>query len=510
MQTSRRGLLAAAAALPFLPGASPAWAQRSPGVLRFGLSSFPPSLQPWANTGTAAATVKLLIHRGLLSYAPDGKLRGELAESWSNENPTTWVFRLRGNALFHNGEPVTAADVKWNIEQIAGERSTAYYRAEMQNVAAVETPDARTVRIVTKSPIATLPNWLASYHMMMVNPRSPTGAGVLPIGAGPFTITAQERGTSIDLAAFDRYYKPGQPKLRGLRLIAYADENLRVSAIRAGDVDLIEYVPWQAMAAIEADERLKLDATNGPFMYLNFNATRPHLGDARVRRAIGHAIKRDDIVKVAFFGRGSALEGLPIAPGSEFFDETLSKGQAYDPDKAKALLREAGLPNGFSTSLLSTAQYGMHKDTAEVVQQHLAAVGIQAELRLPDWATRVNLGNRGQFDIAVMGTATDNNDADGLNSLIDGSLSPSYVRSAGLRIPKLEELMRAGRAEFDTAKRREIYLEAQRVALAEAPLVGLAWRSQGYAMSKSVTGFQAMPGALNFFSGITLEDTAIA
>lgn len=511
MRSSRRGLLAAGAALPFLPLLpATARAQASPsGVLRFGLSSFPPSLQPWANTGTAAATVKLLIYRGLLSYSPEGALRGELAESWRNESPTAWSFTLRENALFHNGEKVTSADVKWNLEQVAAERSTAHYRAEMQGIASIETPDARTVRIITKQPVATLPNWLASYHMMIVNPRSPTGAGVLPIGAGPFMIRAQERGTSIDLVAFDRYYKPGFPKLAGIRIIAYADENLRVSAIRAGDVDLIEYVPWQAMSAIEADDRLRLDASDGPFMFLNFNATRPHLGDARVRRAIGHAIKRDDIVKVAFFGRGSALEGMPIAPGSDFFDEALSKGQAYDPDRAKALLREAGVPNGFSTTLLSTAQYGMHKDTAEVVQQHLAAVGIQAELRLPDWATRVSLGNRGQFDISVMGTATDNNDADGLNNLIDGSLSPSYTRSAGLRIPRLEELMQAGRAEFEMSRRRAIYLDAQRVALEAAPLVGLAWRSQGYAMAKRVTGFKAMPGALNFFSGITLEQTAL-
>lgn len=507
MTITRRGLLGAGAALPFLP--RDAAAQRQPGVLRFGLSSFPPSLQPWANTGTAAATVKLLIHRGLLSYAPDGQLRGELAESWRNEGPTAWSFTLRPNAVFHNGEPVTSADVKWNIEQIAAERSTAYYRAEMGVVERIETPDPRTLRIVTKEPVATLPNWMASYHMMIVNPRSPTGAGVLPIGAGPYTIRAQERGVSIDLAPFPRYYKEGLPKLRGLRTVAYADENLRVAALQAGDLDLIEYVPWQSMAGIEADPRLRLDATDGPFMYLTFNATRPHLGDPRVRRAIGHAIKRDEIVKAVFFGRGSALEGMPIAPGSEFFDEVLSRGWAYDPDRARALLRDAGVPSGFATTILSTAQYGMHKDTAEVVQQNLAAIGIQAELRLPDWATRVNLGNRGQFDLSIMGTATDNNDADGLNNLVDGSLAPSYIRSVGLRVPRLEELMRSGRAEFDSARRRGIYAEAQRVALEAAPIIGLAWRSQGYAMSRDVSGFKAMPGALNFFSGITLEETAI-
>jgi peptide/nickel transport system substrate-binding protein len=292
-------------------------------------------------------------------------------------------------------------------------------------------------------------------------------------------------------------------------MVAYADENLRVAALQAGDVDLIEYVPWQAMASIEADPRLRLDAADGPFMYLTFNATRPHLGDARVRRAIAHAIRRADIVKAAFFGRGSPLEGLPIPPGSPLHDPELATGWRYDPDRARALLAEAGVPNGFSTSILSTAQYGMHKDTAEVVQQHLAAVGIQAELRLPDWATRVTLGNRGQFDIAVMGTTTENNDPDGMSNLLDGSLPPSFVRSAGLRVPRIEELLAAGRAEFDEGRRRAIYNEMQRVALAEAPIVGLAWRSQGYAMVPEVRGFRALAGALNFFSGITLEETTI-
>lgn len=508
MIPTRRSLLAAGAALPFLRG-MPARAQRQPGVLRFGLSSFPPSIQPWVNTGTAAATVKLLIYRGLLSFAPDGSVRGEIAESWTNDNPTTWTFRLRENAVFQNGEKVTAEDIRWNLEQMAAERSTAYYRAQAQRIERIETPDARTVRIVTKEPIVTLPLWFANYHMMIISPRSPTGAGTLPIGAGPFVLKGQERGVSLDLEPFDRYYKPGLPKLRGIRIVAYADENLRVAALQAGDVDLIEYVPWQSMAAIEADPKLRLDSTDGPFMYLTFNATRPHLGDARVRRAIAHAIKREEIVKAAFFGRGSPLEGLPLPPGSAFYDSDLASGWRYDLDRARALLAEAGVPNGFTTSILATAQYGMHKDTAEVVQQNLAAIGIQAELRLPDWATRVTLGNRGQFDISVMGTTTENNDPDGLNTLIDGSLAASYVRSVGLRLPKIEELLAAGRAEFDEAKRRTIYTEMQKLALEEAPIVGLAWRSQGYGMTPEVKGFKAMSGALNFFSGITLEDTSI-
>jgi peptide/nickel transport system substrate-binding protein len=504
---SRRAVLAGAAAsamLPFLriPGAR----ARTPGVLTFGLSSFPPTIQPWANSGTAAATIKLMIYRGLAAFAADGTIRPELAESWTRENDTTWVFKLR-DAKFQNGEAVTSADVKWTIEQIAAERSTAYFRAEMQGIERVETPDDRTVRIVTKQPVVTLPTWMASYHLPIISRNSPRGQFV---GAGPFVLKAQERGVSLDLEAFDGYYKPGLPKLKGIRVVAYADENLRVAALQSGDIDLIEYVPWQAMDAIAANPELKLDAVDGAFMYLVFNGSRPPFNDARVRRAVAHAINREDLVKAAFFGRGSALEHLPIAESSRYYNPEFKAAWRHDPALAKRLLAEAGHGGGLSCSLLSTAQYGMHKDTAEVVQQQLAAVGINVTLNLPDWASRVAVGNRGQYDLGVMGTAADSNDPDGLANFIDGSLSPSYVRSFGLKIERITELLAAGRAEFDEAKRLALYKEMEQVAVEQVPLAGLTWRSQGYAMRKSVTGFQNLPGALTFYSGLTFETAAVA
>jgi len=172
-------------------------------------------------------------------------------------------------------------------------------------------------------------------------------------------------------------------------------------------------------------------------------------------------------------------------------------------------MAEAGVPNGFSCTLLSTAQYGMHKSTAEILQQHLGEIGIQVKLNLPDWATRVNLGNKGQYEFCVQGTTADNNDPDGLASLIDGELPPSVSRSYGLRTPRIHELFVAGRAEFDPAKREAIYNELLKLAVEQAPLVGLAWRSQGYGMAKDVQGFQSFPGAMNFYSGLSLEETSI-
>jgi len=498
----RRALLAGAAALPFLRSHSAR--ASTPGNMVFGLSSYPPTIEPWANGGTASATVKLMIHRGLTSFAADGSAQGELAESWTREGDRIWVFKLRA-AKFHNGDPVTAEDVKWSFEQIGDPASTAYFRAEMQRIDKIETPDARTVRIVTKEPLVTLPLWLASFHMPVISPKS---TKALAIGAGPFVITGQERGVSIDLARFDDYYKPGLPKLKTLRAVAYADENLRVAALHSGDVDLIEYVPWQAMDEIAADPALKLDTTDGPFMYLVFNGSKPPFNDARVRRAVAHAIKREDLVKGAFFGRGSGLAHLPIPESSPFYNPEFKNGWNYDPALAKRLLAEAGFGSGLSVTLLSTAQYGMHKDTAEIVQQHLAEIGMTVTLSLPDWATRVALGNRGQYDFSVMGNTADNNDPDGLASAIDGSLPPAYVRSFNLPTPKITELLQLGRVTFDEAKRKAIYHEMEKVAIEEAPFVGLTWRSQGYAMRKGVTGFTNLPGALTFFTGETFETTA--
>ena len=505
MLLTRRAAIAAGliAALPFSARA----ATRQPGQLVFGLSTYPPNLQPWSNTGGAAITIKLLMYRGLLSYDANGALRAELAESWKRLPENGWEFTLR-DAVFQNGAKVTSADVAWTLAEVAAEKSTAYLRNEFQGVARVETPDAKTVRIFMKQPTATLPGWLAGPHMPIIAKGS-TDNGSTPIGAGPFRLTAQERGVSLELTAFDKFYRPGRPKLKSIRVTVFADETERVAALTTGDVDLIEFVPWQAFQAIETNKKLKLDATVGPFMNLLFNGRTGPFKDARLRRAVAFAIRRQEIVDAVFFGRGTTLGSIPIAPGSAFYDEKRAQSWHYDAAKAKALLAEAGVPNGFDCTLLATAQYGMHKGTAEIVQHHLGEIGIRVTLALPDWPQRVALGNRGAYEFAVFGTTADNNDPDGLAPLMDGALAPSYARSFGMETPELSALFVAGRAEFDEAKRRAVYADIETKFLETAPMVTLAWRAQAYAMAQDVTGFRNINGALTTYSGITLEDAAI-
>ena len=340
--------------------------------------------------------------------------------------------------------------------------------------------------------------------------KAATVADESPVGCGPYTISSSERGTRIDLAAFPGFYKEGLPKSKTLSFIAYQDENLRVAALEAGDVDIIEYVPWQAMDQVEANPNLVLDSTDGPFMYLLFNVTQGPLADPKVRDAVGYAIKREDVMAAAFFGRGAPLNGMPVPESSPFYNAELANHWSYNPDRAKELLAEAGYGDGFRATMLSTAQYGMHQDTAAVCQQYLQQVGIDVELNLPDWATRVDLGNKGQYDMAVMGTAGQYNDPDALANFVDGRRGASFVRSHGFSDDALNDLLDQGQAAIDQTERKAIYDRWQARALETVPLVGINWRSQGYATQTSVQGFANIPGFLTFYSGAMIEEAEVA
>ncbi|EUB99982.1 ABC-type transporter, periplasmic subunit [Rhizobium sp. CF080] len=508
MNISRRGFVGGSLTLPFVGMAAKTALAQTPGkYLRYGLNNFPANLTPWVNAGAAAGTFMSLVHRGLFSFAPDGSLQGELAESFENDGNKVFTFKLR-KATYHDGQPLLAEDVKWTLEQVAAKDSTAYFRAQFQEVASIETPDERTVKVIMKNPSVTVTQLLATYYMPIL--KKGTTKENNANGTGPFKLVNIERGSYIDVEAFDKYYKPGLPKVSKIRLQAFPDENLRVAALQTGDIDMTEYAPWWAIDNLEKDPNLKLDTTPGAFMYLMFNGTQGPMANPRVRQAVAFAMKREAMVQAAFYGHGEPLRGLPFYKGTPYFDATRSNFWTEDLARAKALLSEAGFPNGFSCNLLSASDVAIQKATAEVVQQGLATIGIQAQLNLPDFATRVSLGNKGQFDIGVNGTACDNNDPDGITSIVDDSLSPAYTRSLNIKTPGLAEMLAKGRGESNLEARKGIYAEVEKLVYQNTPYVGLTWRNQSYALRKNVQGFNNLPGALTFFSGRTLESTSLS
>ncbi|MBT0957460.1 peptide ABC transporter [Alphaproteobacteria bacterium KMM 3653] len=484
-----------------LPGQSYAASDKT---LRYGLSTFPPALTPWNNTGAASNYVKLCLYRGLMGYDSEAQLVPEVAESYEWVDGNTIVFKLREGAKFHNGEPVTAEDVIFTFTSITAEDSSAYLKSSFESIDSMEAMDATTVKFTLKLPSAVFLSELANYCAGIVWKGSDPED---PIGCGPYTKTDEERGVFIEVTAFPDFYSEGEPRSGKIRFTAYSDQNLRYAALETGDVDVIEYLPWTQFDTVEESEELNIAATVSPFMLALFNVEKDGpFKNPLVRRAVGYAIQRQDVVDGVFAGRGTPLLGIPNPPGSPYDLSDPSIEYSYDPEKAKALLAEAGYPNGFSCRLLGTSTYGMHQDTAAIVQAYLQMIGINATLDLPDWATRVKKGKDGDYDIAVHGLSGFYNDPNALWPLLHSGPS-NYTRSFGFASDRIDDLLERGRAAMDEAEREEIYKELAVAYYEEVPQIPINWRGQAHAMQASVKGFKGFPGWLNTSSGFSFDTT---
>jgi glutathione transport system substrate-binding protein len=486
----------------------PATTAQGGSEIVMAISSEPPNLDPHINAGTAARTVRLAVYRGLFNYNTEGVASPELAESYVvSDDKLTYTFTLR-DAKFHNGDPVTAEDVKFSLERILNPDTGATFYNQMSVIDKIEVIDDKTVAVTLKAPTAPFIDYLALPESAIVS-KSWTEAhdGDLsgnPMGAGPYVFKEYTEGQRIVVEKFDGYYKEGLPKTDRIMFEFYADATTRVNALVSGDVDLISYVPWNDIPMLDANPDIQILGGTGPFMGLIFNTTYEPFSDPRVRQAFGYAIDRYAVINTAFSGQGKPIYGMAVPPNSLAYDPKYENYFEYNPDKAKELLAEAGYPDGFKARLLATSQYAFHEQTAVAVQAEMAKVGVDLELDLPDWATRLDKNLKGDYDLLVVGTAGDIADPDYLSD---------YYQSGDIRLnnapgfadARIDELLKLGRETLDPAKRKEIYGELQQRALDLSPLVFLMWRDQSYAATKSLEGFVNLPGFLSFQSGMSLE-----
>ncbi|MEH7121153.1 ABC transporter substrate-binding protein, partial [Neobacillus vireti] len=477
------------------------------GDLTFGLAGEPTTMDPQIQNGTHGRTVKLAIYRGLVNYNKDGKLQNELAKDYSvSADNKTYTFHLR-DAKFQNGDPVTAEDVKYTFERMIKPDSKATFKTELSVIQSMKATDDKTITFTLKEPSAPFVHYLALPESVIVSKKwvEEKGDNADPMGAGPFKFVSWTKGQDLVVEKFKDYYKPNQPKLDSIKFVFYPDENTRVNALRAGDVDLIETVPWKDADQLEKTPNLKLDSTNGPFMALQFNTKFKPFNDPRVRQAIAYAIDRKSVINTAFSGRGEAIYGMAIPKGYMGYTDKVNHYFKYDIEKAKKLLAEAGYPNGFKARLLSTSQFTFHQQTAVAVQAELKKIGIEVELDLPDWATRIKKNTEGDYDFLVAGTAGDITDADWLSNFYNGG-EVRLNNSAYFNDEVINQLLVDGRKESDSAKREADYEKLIDRAMELSPFVYLSWREQSYGMKSNVQGFKNLEGFLSFQSGITLEN----
>ncbi len=346
----------------------------------------PPNLDPTSGAAGAIDTVTYSnIFEGLTRFGPDGSINPGLAESWSvSDDGKVYTFNLRKGVKFHDGADMTADDVKFSLERIGAEESTNAQKALYADIESVEVVDPHTVKINLSKPNGNMLFNLAWGDAVIMSPDSAADNATNPIGTGAVVFKDWVQGDRVELERNPDYW--GEPaKLEKVTFKFISDPNAAFAAVMAGDVD--SFMPFPApenLAQFDADPRFRVVAgsTEGETI-LSTNNKMPPLDNPKVRQAIAHAIDRQAIIDGAMFGYGTPI-GTHFAPHHPSYVDLTGQSN-YDPEKAKALLAEAGLADGFSTTLkLPPPSYA--RRGGEIIAAQLRDIGIETEISNLEWA----------------------------------------------------------------------------------------------------------------------------
>jgi peptide/nickel transport system substrate-binding protein len=503
------------------------------GHMDFMENTTPNDLDP--HTGTTGTGGRNQHFNGLIKVSPlmDG-IELDLAESWSQPDPLTYIFKLRKGVRFQNLPPVngrelTSADVKYSLRRMAGleippapkstrekkKRGRAlgkgdfkhnYYMTELDRI---ETPDRYTVIIKTKVPFAPMLNYLGSAWAKIVAKEVVDQYGHLRhhkanIGSGAYILKEFRRDSHYLLERNPNYFKPGKPHVDSIRVNIVADESARLAAFIARKIDAIIIPAHQRQTLLEKASGAWFVESNTLYQaILRMPPWRSDKGplkapwnDVRVRRAVVHAIDKDKMIELT--QQGFADKNIANIPSTPGYTLPMSENPKFDPELSKKLLAEAGYPNGFKTEIMCWAAADQQRQ-AEVAQAMLKKVGIDAELKVLEFGAYFRRAYSYNYDMAIH-VMTAAIDPDELLTPYFGRLPTStYYKWSD---PVLWDMIDKQKKIMQPRKRAKYVQDIQRRVLDQAMNVFLfSWRWMGargpYMQTKSY---------LNDFQGVFRED----
>lgn len=470
---------------------------RHGGVLRVGMQGDPVGLDPHLTNATLTRNMventydTLVMHNAALEIVPG------LAESWSaSDDGLRWTFELR-EATFHDGTPVTADDVAYSIMRIKDPATASPRAGQFATVDRVEVVDDRTVVFHLSAPFTPLLSFLALSLNVVVPQHVVEEHGDLNqvvVGSGPFRFVEWLPGTRMVLERFEDYWGQDEagnqlPYLDGITFTFYQDPTARTTAIQTGDVDWIEYVPAADVPMLRADPNVEVTgglAAN--FRSLQFNVAEEPFDDPRVRQAFAHAIDEQSIVDLALFGTGGVTAVGTTIPSGNYYALEQNPYLGRDLERARALLAEAGYPDGFTFDLYITSTYDFLRDPAEVIQSNLADIGVTANIVMEDWTIYLpTVTTDRNYQATILGSSGQADPDAFLYTPFHSTSGGNYYNFSDARV---DELLVQGRQEADPERRREIYLEAQERILELSPHVFLFHSAQYSANRPHVEGYE--------------------
>lgn len=458
------------------------------------------SLSPHNTNDQPSARVMRQIYDTLIIQTEELELEPGLAESWNQVDATTWDFFIRPGVTFHNGDPLMGSDVKFTLDRLRDPATAAPGAFLVGFIDEISLVDDMTVRITTNGPFVPILSHLAHTATSILNERAVTEAGedygtTVVVGTGPFSFVSWEIASQIVLDRNDDWwYGDVGPERVIFRPIT--EGTVRAIELEAGAIDIAYNLePRDALRARQNPEITMAEIEALTTSYIGFNAQKAPFDDVRVRQAINHAVDAETIVDVIFEGFGFPANS-PIS-SMVFGANTDLEPYEFDPERARALLAEAGLGGGFSTTIW-TNDNPLRIQIAEIVQAQLADIGISVEIQVLEWSTYLNDTAAGLHDMFILGWVTVTADADyGLYALFHSRNFGSPGNRTFWSSDRLDELLDLGRRESDQDLRQEIYFEAQEIIRNEAPWIFLNTTIEAHATRSNVTGFVPHPAGHN-------------
>ncbi len=357
------------------------------GTLTVCQPAEPPGLDPTANTAAAIDRVVYAnIYEGLVKVNRRGEFLPGLASRWEvSTDGLAYTFRLRKGVRFHNGETFDAQVARWNLQRAADPTNGNPHPEYFQGIAAIETPDKQTLVVRLKTVDALFIAHLAEGDAVMLPVKAHAEAKTNPIGTGPFQFVKWLRGDRVELVRFTEYWNSALPYLDRVIFRFISDPAAQIAALKAGDIDVIGYIaaPESAML-LEKDPRFKVYAgsTTGEVI-MSTNNQAPPFDNRLVRQAMAHAIDRQTVVDLVMFGYGTPI-GSHWSPRTPYYKD-LTGRFPYDPERARALLAQAGYPDGFAATIKLPAIYSYSRRAGEVIADMFAKVGIDLTIEIVEW-----------------------------------------------------------------------------------------------------------------------------
>jgi len=458
-----------------------------------------------------------------------------LAEKWDvSEDGKTYVFHLRKGVKFHSNKDFkptrdfNADDVVFSFNRqldpnhpyhkVSGGSYEYFIGMDMQNIIdKVEKVDDYTVKISLKVPNAPfLANlamdfasiYSAQYADAMAKAKTPEKLDSAPIGTGPFEFVSYQKDSAVRYKAFENYWQ-GKAKIDRLVFSITPDASVRYAKLQKGECHAAPYPNSADIAKLKADSNITLLTKPGLNVgYLNFNVQKAPFDNVTVRQALNYAVNKDAIIESVYQGAGQVAKN-PIPPTMWSYNDEV-KDYAYDPEKAKALLKEAGFENGFETDLwampVSRPYNPNARRMAELVQADWEKVGVKAKIVSYEWGEYLKRMRAGDHQTGMMGWTGDNGDPDNfLNTLLSCAAVESGSNYANFCHKEFNDLVTKAAQVTDPAERTALYQQAQLVFKEQAPWITIAHSTTYFPVRKEVKGYVIDPFGLHNFYAVELE-----